>query len=63
MEKDIESRVKGVTKRSAKILEENSGIEAPVESKDIEEYLKLVLKEKEQMLKENNHLSDGKSDR
>ncbi len=63
MEKDIESRVKGITKRSAKILEENSGIEAPVETKDIEEYLKLVLKEKEKMLKENNHLRDGKSDR
>ena len=30
MEKEIESRVKGITKRSAKILEENSGIEAPV---------------------------------
>jgi hypothetical protein len=63
MEKDIESRVKGITKRSAKILEENSGIEAPVETKDIEEYLKLVLKEKEKMFKENNHLRDGKSDR
>ena len=63
MEREIESRVKGVTKKSAKILEEDSGIQAQLENKDIEGYLKFVLKEKEKMLKENNHLRDGKSDR
>ena len=60
MEKEIESRVKATTKRLAKILEENSGIEAPVENKDIEEYVRLVVKEKEKMLKGKNHPNDGK---
>jgi hypothetical protein len=32
MENEIESRVKGVTKRLAKILEENSGIETKLEN-------------------------------
>ena len=44
MENEIERRVKGITKRSAKILEENSGIEVPLENKDIEEYIKIVCK-------------------
>jgi hypothetical protein len=54
--------VKGITKRTAKILEENSGIETQLENKDIEEYVRLVLNEKERMLKGNNHLRDSKSD-
>jgi len=36
MENEIQNRVKGITRRSAKILEENSGIQAQLESKDIE---------------------------
>ena len=60
MEKEIENRVKATTKRLAKILEENSGIEAPVENKDLEEYVRLVVKEKEKMLKGKNHPNDGK---
>ena len=39
MENEIQNRVKGITKRSAKMLEENSGIQTQLESKDIEEYI------------------------
>ncbi|MGA7900190.1 MAG: hypothetical protein WCA39_15155 [Nitrososphaeraceae archaeon] len=45
MENEIESKVKGITRRVAKILEENSGIEAQFENKDIEDYVKVVLQE------------------
>src|SRR6266516_545956 len=38
MEIEIERRVKGITKRTAEILEENSCVEAPVETREIEEY-------------------------
>lgn len=61
MEKEIESRVKGITKRSAKILEENSGVEAPIENEDIEKYIRLVVKEKEKLLKGYDHDKDGVS--
>jgi hypothetical protein len=57
MENEIESRVKGLT-RSARILEENSGIETQLETKEIEDYIKIVLNEKERMFKRNNHFSD-----
>jgi hypothetical protein len=60
MENEIERRVKVITKRTAKILEENSGITAAAETKDIEEYIKLVVKEKEKLLNRNNRLKDGK---
>ncbi len=63
IENEIVSRVKGITKRSARILEENSGIQVPLENKDLEEYVRLVLNEKEKTLKGNNHLRDSKSDR
>jgi len=46
MESEIERRVKGITKRAAEILEENSGVKAPVETREIEEYIRLVVKEK-----------------
>ena len=62
MENEIVSRVKGITKRSARISEENSGIQGPLENKDIEEYVRLVPNEKEKTLKGNNHLRDSKSD-
>src|SRR5262249_16075069 len=58
MENEIENRVKGVTIRLAKILEENSGIETKLENKEIEDYIKIVLNEKERMLKRNNHFRD-----
>ena len=58
VENEIESRVKGVTTRLAKILEENSGIETKLENKEIEDYIKIVLNEKVRMLKGNNHFSD-----
>ena len=56
MENEIESRVKAITKRSAKILEENSGVEVPVEDNEIEEYIRIVMKEKEKMLKGSKRL-------
>jgi hypothetical protein len=49
MEREIENRVKGVTKRSAKILEENSGIQTHFEDSEVEEYVKFVVKEREKM--------------
>lgn len=54
MENEIERRVKGITKRTAEILEENSGVKAPVETSEIEEYVRLVVKEKEKMLSRDN---------
>jgi hypothetical protein len=36
-----------MTKRSAKILQENSGVQAAVENKDIEEYIRLGRNRKE----------------
>lgn len=58
MENEIENRVKGVTRRLAIILEENSGIETKLENTEIEEYIKIVLNEKERMSKRNNHFGD-----
>jgi hypothetical protein len=55
MEHEIQSRVKEITKRSAKTLQENSGLEVSLENEDIEEYIKLVIKEKENMLSGRNH--------
>jgi hypothetical protein len=54
MEHEIQTRVKRITKRSAKTLEENSGVQVSLESEDIDAYIKLVIKEKEKMLSRNN---------
>jgi len=54
LERDIEDRVKGITKLVAKELEANSGVEASPESENIQEYIRAVIKEKEKMLKGNN---------
>jgi hypothetical protein len=62
VEHEIQSKVKGVTKRSAKILEENSGVEASLEDEDIEEYIKHVVKEREKMLERNSHVINDKRD-
>ena len=43
--------MKGITRRVAKILEENSGIEAQFENKDIEDYVKVVVTKREKMIK------------
>ena len=61
MEHEILSRVKEITKRSPRTLEETSGVEVSLENEDIEEYIKLVIKEKENMLRGKNHQDDGKS--
>jgi hypothetical protein len=63
MEHEIQSRVKEITKRSARTLEENSGVEVSLENEDIEEYIKLVIKEKEKMLSRNNRNKDNASHR
>jgi hypothetical protein len=57
MEKEIQNRVKGITKRSAKVLEENSGIH---KDEEIGEYIKLVLKERGAILKRDDDLSNGR---
>ena len=62
MERAIESRVKGVTKRSAKILEENSGIQTHIEDSEVEEYVRFVVKEREKMLMRSGLVGDSKSD-
>ena len=62
MENEIQNRVKGITKRSAKMLEENSGIQTQLESKDIEEYIMLVLQERQKLLRRDNDLSNDTSD-
>jgi hypothetical protein len=58
MEHEIQTRVKRITKRSAKTLEENSGVQVSLESEDIDAYIKLVIKEKEKMLSRNNRNKD-----
>ena len=62
MENEIQNRVKEITKRSAKMLEENSGIQTQLESKDIEEYISLVLQERQKMSRGDNGLSNDTSD-
>ena len=59
MENEIQNRVKGITKRSAKVLEENSGIQTTLEDEDIAEYIRLVLKERGAILKRDDDLSNG----
>src|SRR6476469_1880490 len=61
MENEIQNRVKEITKRSTKMLEENSGIQTQLESKDIEEYISLVLQERQKLLRRDNGLSNDTS--
>jgi len=62
MEREIENRVKVMTKRSAELLEEDTGIETELEDSQVAEYVKLVVKEKEKMLRRNQHAREGKTD-
>ena len=58
-EHEIQTRVKTITKRSAKTLEENSWVQVSLESEDIDSYIELVIKEKEKMLsRSNSHKED-----
>ena len=59
MENEIQNRVKGITKRSAKVLEENTGIQTTLEDEDIAEYIRLVLKERGAISKRDDDLSNG----
>lgn len=54
MEHEIQTRVKTITKRSAKTLEENSGVQVSLESEELDSYISLVIKEKEKMLHRSN---------
>lgn len=45
MEHEIQTRIKTITKRSAKTLEENSGVQLSLESEEIDSYISLVIKE------------------
>ncbi|HJT49555.1 MAG TPA: hypothetical protein VJ729_15330 [Nitrososphaeraceae archaeon] len=58
MENEIQNRVKRITKASAKLLEENSGIQTKLEDEDIAEYIRLVLKERRAISKGDNDLSN-----
>ena len=60
MENEIQNRVKGITKRSAKVLEENSGIRTTLEDEEIAEYIRLVLKERGAISKRDDDLSNGR---
>jgi hypothetical protein len=51
IEHDIENRIKGISKKVAKELEENSGIEVSSEIEDMQEYIRSVIKEKEKLSK------------
>jgi hypothetical protein len=62
MERGIENWVKGMRKRSAKILEENRGIQTHLEDSEVEEYVRFVVKEREKMLMRNSLVDDSKSD-
>ena len=55
MEHEIQTRVKTITKRSAKTLEENSGVQVSLENEELDTYIELVIKEKEKMLSRDNH--------
>ena len=50
MEDEIQTRVKTITKRSPKTLEENSGVQVSLESEEMDDYIKLVIKEKAQKI-------------
>jgi hypothetical protein len=47
MENEISSRVKLITKRSAKILEENTGVQTQLDDSEVEEYVKFGRKRKD----------------
>jgi hypothetical protein len=59
MEHDIQTRVKTIMKRSAKTLEEDSGVQVSMESEQIDEYIMLVIKEKEKMLSRGSRNNDN----
>jgi hypothetical protein len=59
MENEIANRVKVITKRSAKILEENTGIQTQLEDNEVEEYIRVVLEDREKMMKRTDSANDG----
>lgn len=61
MENEIANRVKVVTKISAKILEENTGIQTQLEGSEVEEYMGVVLEEREKMMKRTESVSDSEA--
>jgi hypothetical protein len=45
MDKELQGRVLTVAKRALNIMEEETGIEAPMAEEDMKDYLELVIKE------------------
>ena len=62
MENEIQNRVKEMTRRSVKMLEESGGIQTQLKSEDIEEYIGLVIQERQKLLSKDNDLSNDTSD-
>jgi hypothetical protein len=59
MEHDMQTKVKTIMKRSAKTLEEESGVQVSMESEEIDEYITLVIKEKQKMLSRGSRNNDN----
>jgi hypothetical protein len=59
MEYDMQTKVKTIMKRSAKTLEEESGVQVSMESEEIDEYITLVIKEKQKMLSRGSRNNDN----
>ncbi|MGI0002090.1 MAG: hypothetical protein ACRD42_03315, partial [Nitrososphaeraceae archaeon] len=54
MEQEIQSKVKDLTRRSAKKLEEDSGIEIPMQTQEMDEYIKTAIHEVQKITKGKN---------
>jgi hypothetical protein len=57
---EIANRVKVFTKRSTKLLEENTGIQTQLEDDDVNEYIRAVVEEREKMMKRTDSASESK---
>jgi len=45
MDKELQGRVLTVAKKASNIIEEETGVEAPMTEEDMKDYLQLVIKE------------------
>jgi hypothetical protein len=60
VENEIANRVKVFTKRSAKLLEENTRIQTQLEDGDVKEYIIVVVEVREKMMKRTDSASGSK---
>jgi hypothetical protein len=60
VENEIANRVKVFTKRSAKLLEENTRIQTQLEDGDVKEYIRVVVEVREKMMKRTDSASGSK---